>query len=414
MQPTISPGRFSPRLAGTLQYKLLLQLIIGALVAMSIGYVFRSTIYDFMQQDSDAAYFFVTASTGDYDFSLDESLLVTENQLPIVAYGTVYSFLSELGLDADPAWGILLNTTLVVTSLWIALRYARCRFGFSNAMLVKLSLLMAFNGVLMMFAGIHMRDAFLLCTATIAVAVFHPGRGRTSFTRSVAKLLWLLVLMVLSFLCRKEGFAVPLLIYLISIIAPMDYSARSVKLNLLAVAAVFLVFVVQFDILDLVSENYRAYKLLSQDESANSSLAYFLLYDLPFPVSTLASGLLLLFIKVPFWRGGLFDSYSFYVSVAALQMIFVAPVFLGILGYALVNKVDYRFRYLLLIVLSMLFVTAITSNQVRHLAIVYPVLMILFVCQRNIIPAARLKDYRRFSYALSGLVVLVNIAASAR
>jgi hypothetical protein len=395
-------------------FKVLTQLILGAIVAVTIGYVFRVTIYDSMQQDSDAAYFFNLASSGDYDFPLDESLLVTENQLPIAAYGAVYNSLSNLGIDADPFWGILLNALLVVTSQMIAVHYARHRFGFSHTMLVKLSLLIAFNGLMMMFAGIHMRDAFLLCTATISVAVFHPQPGRGSWGRRLRRFIWLLVLMAVSFLCRKEGFAVPLLVYLISILAPLDFSARSVQVKLLMVAAVLSAFVLRFDVIGLITDNYAAYKLLSQDESASSSLAYSLLYDLPFPFSTLAAGILLLFIKIPFWRAGLYDSYSFYMSIAALQMLFIAPAFIGLLGYALLHKVDSRYRYLMLVLVSMLFVTAITSNQARHFAIVYPMLMIIYLSRREIIPAQRRASYRNVAYAMGGIVVLLSLAIVAR
>lgn len=402
------------RFAGPPYYKVLAQLILGAIVAITIGYAFRVTIYDNMQQDSDAAYFFATASTGDYEFSLDESLLVTENQLPIVAYGAIYSFLSNLGIDADPFWGIVLNAMLVVTSQMIAVHYARHRFGFSHSLLVKLALLISFNGLMMMFAGIHMRDAFLLCTATISVVVFHPQPDRSSWGQALRRFAWLLVLMAASFVCRKEGFAVPLLFYLISIIAPLDFGALSVRVKLLLVVAAFAGFILWLDVADLITNNYNAYKLLSQDESARSSLAYALLYDLPFPFSTLAAGVLLLFIKIPFWRDGLYDSYSFYMSIAALQMLFIAPAFIALLGYVLLNKVDFRYRYLMLILVSMLFVTAITSNQVRHFAIVYPILMIVYLSRREIIPPKKRAVYKNVVYAMGGVVVLLSLAVGAR
>jgi uncharacterized membrane protein (Fun14 family) len=404
----------SSRITRPTTLKVLAQLIVGAIVAMAIGYAFRITIHDYMQQDSDAAYFFITASTGDYDFSLDESLLLTENQLPVIAYGAIYELLADIGINADPFWGILLNALLVVTSQLIAVLYARTRFGFSNPKLIRLSLLISFNGLMMMFAGIHMRDAFLLLTATVSVVVFHPPPGPSSFRRRTARFAWLALLMVSSFLCRKEGFAVPLLIYLLSSIAPLDFRSGSVRLRLLLVVAAFVGFVLWLDVINQIVDNYNAYKLLSQDESATSSLAYSLLYELPFPFSTLAASVLLLFIKMPFWRAGLYDSYSFYMSVAAFQMLFVAPVFVGLLGYALLNRIDCRFRYLMLILVSMLFVTAVTSNQVRHFAIVYPALMIVYMSRKDILPAATQRRYANFAYSLSGAVILLSLATGAR
>jgi hypothetical protein len=402
-----SPGR-------ALHLRVRVLLLAGVALAIAIGWIFRAQPYDYMQHDSDAAVFFETASTGDFDFPLDATLLFTENQIPIAAYAAIYDLMAEFGLPPDPLGGILLNALLVVAAQALALRYARRRFGFDDARLLMLAALMASNGVLMMFAGIHMRDAFLLFTAMVSVVVFHPRPGGARFTRSASTLLWLVGLMAVSFLCRKEGFAVPLIVYGVSIVSVMDFRRLSVQVRLLAAAALFLGVAVAMDVFDLVADNYAAYKLLTQDESAASSIAYYFLYELPFPLSTLAGMLLLLFVKVPFWRSGLYDSYSFYVTLAALQMLLVAPVFIGLAVHALRHRIEFRHRYLMLIVTAMLLVTALTSNQVRHVAIVYPVLLIACLSWREIVPARRRRRFQAMALTLSGTVMLLGIAVGAR
>ena len=115
--PRPGPQRLAP----------LVPLLLGVVVGITIGYLFRTMIWDYMQHGSDAAYFFEAASTGDYDFSLDESLLFTENQVPLILYGEIYALMSSLGFDADPLGGILSNTALVLTALALLLHYARTR-----------------------------------------------------------------------------------------------------------------------------------------------------------------------------------------------------------------------------------------------------------------------------------------------
>jgi len=381
---------------------------------MTIGYVFRTTIWDYMQHGSDAAYFFETASTGDYDFSFDESLLFTENQLPLMLYGEVYALMSSLGLDANPFGGILVNAALVVAALALALHYARTRFGFGPYRQLKLAGLLSFNGLIMMFAGIHMRDAFLFFTATVAMVAFHPSPARTSLPRHAARFGLLVVLAVLSFLSRKEGFAVPVLIYLLAIASKLDFRRTGVRFAMLACAAVIATVAVWLNVIQLVTENAEAYKLLSQEESSSSSLAYFLLYDLPVPLSTFAGMALLLFIKVPFWRGALYDSYSFYISLAAFQMLFIAPTVIGLCWYAMTKRLELRLHYLFLILVAMVFIVTITSNQVRHLAVVYPAMMIVYLCRDEIVPRARQRGFRQFSLFATTLVILASLAIELR
>lgn len=392
----------------------LFPIVFGIVVAMAIGYLFRTSIWDYMQHESDAAYFFETASTGDYDFPLDETLLITENQLPLILYGEVYKLMSALGLEANPFGGILVNAALVLATLALALHYARTRFGFGPNRQMQLAALLSFNGLIMMYAGIHMRDAFLLFTATASVVAFHPSAGRTSLPRHAARFVMLLVLAVLSFLSRKEGFAVPLLVYVLSIAVTLDYRRTGVRLVMLALALIAVALVVQFDVIPMVLEHAERYKLLTQDETGNSSIAYYLLYELPEPLSTLAGMVLLLFIKIPFWRGALYDSYTFFMTLSAFQMLFIAPAFLGIVWFALTRRLELRFRYLILILVAMLLITILTSKQVRHFAILYPMLMIVYLSRREIVPRPSQRIYRHLSLAMTCMVILLSIALEAR
>lgn len=392
----------------------LIQLLVGAGLAMFIGYVFRSTIHDFMQQDADAADFFEVASTGNFEFHLDQSILINENILPVQVWNLVYRFFAALGVSPTPFWGILVNAVLVMASQFMAVVYARMVFVYDSRALIKFALLMSLNGVMMIFAGIHMRDSFLLLTATISVLVFRPQLSRSLLHGEFKKLIWLLFLMITSFLCRNEGFAVPLMIYLISIAVRLRTSAWSVKLALLLAAVIFVSLLAWLDMISLITSNYEAYKQLTMDESSQSSLGAYFLYGLPFPLSTVASAILLLFIKVPLWRSISLDSYSFCLSIAAIQMLVIAPAFLAIVWYMLFNKIQDDFKYLIYVVLSLLFMTALTSAQVRHFAIIYPFLILLYISKVRIVRGVNLRHYRAFEHLATGAVVLISILSELR
>jgi hypothetical protein len=406
---TSSPPRPGPqRLAP------LFPILLGIAVALTIGYLFRTTIWDFMQHESDAAYFFETASTGDYDFSFDETLLYTENQLPLILYGKVYELMATLGMQANPIGGILVNALLVLATLWLALHYARTRFGFEPKRQMQLAALLSFNGLIMMYAGIHMRDAFPLLAATASVVAFHPSPQRISLPRHVARFGMLVVLAVVSFLSRTEGIAVPVLIYLSSIAVMLDYRRTSIRIVMVVLLLLAITLVIQFDLISVVVEQYQAYKLLSQAESGNSSLGHFLLYELPEPISTLAGNVLLLFVKIPFWRGALYDSYTFFMTLSALQMLIIAPAFLGVVWFALTRRLESRFRYLILILIAMLLITNLTSKQVRHFSILYPMLMIIYLSRREIVPQPSQRMYRYICLSMTGLVLLLSVGLELR
>lgn len=392
---------------------LALQLVLAAGVAMLIGYYFRVSIHDYMQFDSDAAWFFDAASAGGELVALDESILVNENSLPIMMWGWIYGAVRAIGLPMDPVWGVALNTLLVILAELLALRYAQRKFAFQGRDLAVMALLMSLNGVLMMFAGIHMRDAFLLLLAVISVIAFHPPDGDQTFGRLMRKLPLLLLLMAVSFLCRTESFVIPLIAFSVSAMFALRASRLSTRIALGLVAALVIGGLLSLDIVALIVDNYEAYQMLAAAEN-EGGLGLTLLYGLPFPFSTVASATLVLFVKFPFWRSMPTGSYAFYVSLGALQMLFVAPAFIALVVYWALNAVERSYTYLMGVVLMVLLVTAVTSIQVRHFAIVYPCLFLLVCARRRIIADHKRALYRLLQYSLFAGAVLVSALVELR
>lgn len=384
-------------------------LLAGALVALLLGFLFREMTHDFMQHDADAAYFFEAASTGDFSFSLDET---NENVLPILLYSWIYDTVSQLGISPTPIWGILLNAVLVFASQLLTLMFARKVFGYDEGRLNRLAVLLSVNGLLMMFAGIHMRDAFLLFITTVSMLAFIP-RASSALNVRLLQFLLLLLLMSMAYLCRKEGFVVPFMIYVVSLAMAMKRgNATSTKVVVFGFAISLIGLAVVMGVLDLALDNYNNYRRMTQEQANEGSLAYHLIYEQPFPLSAINSATLVLFVKFPFWRECLFDSYAFFVSVGALQMLFVAPAFIALVAHAFVNKVSSEVGYLLLVQLGLLLMVAMTSSQVRHFAVGYPFLLLLFHMRAQILGPS--SPYVRLQHGIFAVAVVLNVVAGLR
>jgi hypothetical protein len=402
-----SPVRFAHAIA-------LIQLLVGAAIAVLIGYAYRSTGHDFMQYESDAAYFYDAASGQTPEYRFDESLLLNENTLPILVWSRIYLLVDSLGGTPDPIWGILVNAALVLVAQFMTIICAQRQFGFGGREIIGLGFMLASNGLLMMFAGIHMRDSFLLLTTVMSVIAFYPLHKGSAAACEWVKLACLAVLMIIAFLCRTEGIVVPFMIYLAS--TWVRHGARSpwLRVSMVLTAAGIVLLLVWLDSFSLIVRNYQGYRALAQEESGDSSLAYSLLYNLPFPLSTVASSALLLFVKIPFWRGALADSYALYVSMAAIQMLFVAPTFIALSCYMLFNKADDGTRYLVLTVIALVLMTALTSAQVRHVAVMYPFLLLLYTMRNRIMIGPGRAYYLVSRYALGGAVLLLGLLVELR
>ena len=111
---------------------ILLLIIFGVILSVMIGYLFRSNFHDYMQHESDAAYFFEAASAGDFEFEIDSNfirnIIEKENILPLAIYGWIYSFFNGIGVARNPFFGIALNASMVALSQLIVVLYARRDF----------------------------------------------------------------------------------------------------------------------------------------------------------------------------------------------------------------------------------------------------------------------------------------------
>lgn len=407
-----NPRSVVPPLADSKRSWPLFYFIFCAIVSILIGAYFRSAGYDRMQTDSDAAYFFDITSSF-FMLHVDPG---NENIGPIYLWATLYRVLNQIGIKPDPLWGILINAAMVVAALHIFFRYA-CRLYALTATETKwLALLLGSNGVLMMSAGLHLRDSFLILLTTLTVVLYGRPLNQWPIHFPASRLLAVAVLAYLSYLCRVEGFIVPILV---AMVATYAFGMRQLDAKFRLVGLVFgggaLLFAYT-QIPDLretyftyVERNFESYRGLTENESDASSISVYLLYQLPPYLSVVFSSIQMLFIKVPAWREIGRGSYDLYMSLAAIQMLVVAPLAMSTMLASIYRKYSNGVSFHVLATLVLLLVVSLTSIQVRHFAVVYPSLMLLAVLWRRETKGKNEVFSVVFAISLGLLVGLLNV-----
>lgn len=364
----------------------LLFFIFCAVVSIGIGAYFRWAIYDTMQTEADAGYFFHVTSSF-FTLWADPG---SENMGPIYVWATLYLALEQVGIQPDPLWGILINSGLVVAALHLFYRYAWRFYALTANQAKWLALLMGSNGVMMMSAGIHMRDAFLIFLTTVAVTLYGRPFNQWPIRFPGSRVAVLAGLSFLSYICRVESAVVPVMVAMVAIYAfgmrRLDVRIRIIVLVLGGSALLFVfTLLIDFNTLytDFVSRNYDSYRELSESETDTGSAALYLLYQLPGYISVVVGSLQMLFIKIPAWANIWRGSYDFYMALAAIQMLVVAPLAISTMLASIYRRYSDQVMFHVLATVALLAMVSLTSIQVRHFAVLYPSLMLLVVLWRR-------------------------------
>lgn len=357
-----------------------------ALVSIVIGASFRSATYDVMQTEGDAGYFF-NVSASFFTLFADPG---DENLGPIYLWAMLYSALEQVGIQPNPVWGILINSGLVVAALYLFYSYAWRFYALTANQAKWLALLMGSNGVMMMSAGIHMRDAFLIFLTTVTVTLYGRPFNQWPIRAPGSRVAVLAGLSFLSYICRVESAVIPIMVAMVAVYAfgmrRLDVRIR-IPVLVLGGVALFFAFTLLggFSTLynDFVIRNYDAYRELTESESDSGSAALYLLYQLPGYFSVVIGSLQMLFVKVPAWANIWRGSYDFYMALAAIQMLVVAPLAVSTMVASIYRRYSDQVMFHVLATVVLLVMVSLTSIQVRHFAVLYPSLMLLVVLWRR-------------------------------
>ena len=377
-----------------------------------IGAGFRSATYDEMQTEGDAGYFFNVSSSFFTLFSNPGN----ENLGPIYLWAALYRALEQVGIQPDPVWGILINSGLVVAALYLFYRYALRFYALGANQAKWLAVLMGSNGVMMMSAGIHMRDAFLIFLTTVAVTLYGRPFNQWPIRFPGSRVAVLAGLSFLSYTCRVEGAVIPIMVAMVAVYAfgmrRLDVRIR-IPVLVLGGVALFFAFTLSggFNTLytDFVTGNRDVYRKLSESESDAGSAALYLLYQLPGYLSVVVGSLQMLFIKVPVWANMWRGSYDFYMALAAIQMLVIAPLATSTMLASIYRRYSDRVMFHVLATVVLLVMVSLTSIQVRHFAVLYPSFILLVVLWRRETKGKHEIWSLATAIGLGSLIGLVNI-----
>jgi len=160
---------------------------------------------------------------------------------------------------------------------------------------------------------------------------------------------------------------------------------------------------------DFVTGNRDVYRMLSESESDTGSAALYLLYQLPGYLSVVVGSLQVLFIKVPVWLDIWRGSYEFYMALAAIQMLVVAPLAVSTMLASIYRRYSDRVMFHVLATVVLLVMVSLTSIQVRHFAVLYPSFILLVVLWRRETKGKHEIWSLATAIGLGSLIGLVNI-----
>jgi hypothetical protein len=327
-----------------------------------------------------------------------------------------YDLFSLMGFNKFPYIGITINTMLVSLSGLFSLKMVKLIYPSDTKRFYRYLFLFSSCGLFMLFASLHLRDAFVLFFVTL------QGYGWIRIIR-YPNLTNFILLLLISFISayallwlRTEftalGFAF-LVAFLASFIITNKWS-RSVQFLIysFSASAVVLLLILMSSYTSVISDLLDSTSLYTKEmaQASGDSLGYDLILSQPLPIRLILSSLFIFIMPIPFWSGMEVNSiYFFLKSLNALYFYFVIPLLiLSFLNFSsfkgLRNNTNF---FLLFCMLGFTVVVAATSIEGRHIGSFLP-LFLLFSLIPSFSSTLERKNYRTILLAFMSMMLLVH------
>lgn len=389
---------------------------VGWLMA-GVAAVYSNRFGDPFQAVSDPAVFYALSSGNLEGVVLPPLLGTLEGLGAIHVWRQVYELVRWIGLEDERYVGILVNVSAVAATSVLAVKIARVIFGPDAARLRRLKLMLVMCGMFWLFAGLHLRDGFILflVTALIYWLVLYLKKPRfwslalVSLGVGVASLLFALF--------RIEFAFVPVAL-LAAAVAGQTLSRPGAGNGFLRRGGLVVLATLVLGGLWLsaggrmwssLSGAYETYQsLTAAEESGTGSLGARLIVDQPLPVRVIPGMASLYLYPIPIWSGVQLESaYHLFRSFNAMFFYFVLPLmFLGLVR--LWREPETRSSQLLFMTFAWIGTglgVAATSLEGRHAAAFYVTIFILALLPDLEQPRRR-REYRQ---ALGTMFILVGV-----
>lgn len=342
-----------------------------------------SAFYDFVLDSKDlngmdSAAFFEAAKGLYRNLTITDLLATHEGGLAIKIWQEIYDSFALFGIHKERFIGILVNVLAVSYSAVIAMRIAKLIYGNDNFRLRLLFYMITLCGMFWLFAGFHLRDAFVLLaiTSLIAVWIWYINRPSFGFRLLIIVVFSLGMAGVLEAL-RGEFLFLPLAFGLAACPAILFSHRNSTKaiwrwLFLLIVIPIIVgaAALVYSEVRFLMEYTSQLYLDGSGGIDGSSNPGWVLVYQSPWYIQMFLRPLVMVIFPLPVWWGLQLDSaYVFFKGLTTPLFYLILPL------AALASYHLYRYPvlrspqqlFLFFISLGMTFAIAFTSAQTRHL-----------------------------------------------
>ena len=408
------------RLCGDLELKMFSRMYCIGWMAAGIAAVYVCYFNDEGQLFSDAGGFFDLASGQSSSLSIIEIQQIYGGPLAILIWANVYDFFAMIGFPRSRYIGILLNVALVSLAALITLKMARIVFPDDSYRLNRLILLFPASGLIWLFAGIHVRDAFALFIVSLLGYAWLTFLSYPRLKRNLV--LIICANFVASFLLgfvRTDFIFVPIAMALAAIVAWLfciDNNKNKKIIRVIVVIILALIFVSLYDfveeVISILSSGKEGYAELVASEHGSDSLGVSLIINQSLPIRLVLASAYLFVFPIPFWVGFQLDSaYSLFKTLNVIFFYFVLPLVLMAVWriYRIPQVRSLTLTFVVILSIGFTMVVAGTSMETRHLGAFLPYVFLL-----AILPDLRGKQnfdsYKRILISFLLLILLIHLS----
>ncbi len=330
------------------------------------------------------AYSYYLASTAYYPTeTLSELQKLQEGALAIYAWRLTYDAVSMVGGSKAPYVGIGVNTLLVALSAALGMRVVRLMFGDDRGRFKQFLILCVPCALLLLSAGTHLREAFLLLVVCVLMVVWAEWlRTPASCLRAMIAVTGTLLATAAIDHLRNEMLLLPTAVAVSAVSAlwgskwfgaatSRPYGSSTAIAMALVVGGASLATAWQIDVLYLLAKR-QAYESMSVDSSAENSLGNWLVVTQPLTIRIPIGFFYILLGPVPFWAPFTVGSaYGLFLGLRGLYFLFVLPLIALTLWQLITHK---RARlaipvFITSVSVGLVLVAVASSMEARHVAV---------------------------------------------
>ena len=361
--------------------------VIGWVMA-GVAAIYATNFQDPAQIYNDAAGFFNMSTGQSSDLSLIKLQTIYEGALAIKIWGKAYDFFALLGFPRERYIGILINIALVALTSVITLKMTQLVYGHDKYKIKRLTLLFSTCGMFWLFAGTHVRDAFILLAVTAlgyawVQFLFSPGIG-IPFLKIVVVNLFALAYM--GYL--RDDFVLLPVAMAIAAVGALLFAKGSRRQKKIAyvLASVGIIIIMcaiiisNEEIIYILTKGNEGYAELAREQQSANSLGVLLIFNQILLFRLLLGFVYLFIFPIPFWSGFQFESaYSLFKSFNVIFFYFLIPLIFMAISQILRERAIRSANIIFLLLLPLGFGLAIagTSLETRHFGVFFPFIFLL-------------------------------------